>query len=215
MTELSCAIGLLLVILACTWAIATNNNRRRADEAERRERGSRIADLMARIPGDPVPARLEAEVSRLLRKSGIGYFPELVADDGWFVRARPALSSLWHQSEHLVDEYFATFIFPAGHQQHVLVWLMDMLQGSIATPEAAARFVRVAERVIASGSSVEARWMYDRTLDTLVLNGASTPIRVVALRLGRLSYAAARPDRKPTVYDEQAIANDLSVRVQK
>lgn len=45
--------------------------------------------------------------------------------------------------------------------------------------------------------------------DALGLLGRNSELRPFALEMGRFAYGVKRPDRKPTVYDEQAITNDL------
>jgi hypothetical protein len=143
----------------------------------------------------------------------IGFFPELVAETGWFYQSRPALSALWHLPlDSIIYKYFDAFTFPAGRQEVVLSWLAEMLRISSTDPGALDKFQRIGERFLSSGSAAEAQWLYARTLDAVGQNSGSPHIRAVALHFGRLSYAFDRPGRKPTVYDEQAIANDIAVR---
>lgn len=213
MSGFGCALVVLLIALAIAWAIANARNAKIAHQTEQRDRGNRVADLMARLAAEPTSERISGEVLRILQKSPIEYFPELTAETGWFYRARPALSALWRlPSDRLVDSYFQTFTFPAGQQQAVLSWLAEMLQAAGTDPGALEKFQKLADQVLVAGSADEARWLYARTLEAVGQNGANTHIKALALHFGRLSYAFDRPGRVPTLYDEQAIANDIAVR---
>ncbi|GGA14907.1 hypothetical protein GCM10008018_69730 [Paenibacillus marchantiophytorum] len=55
--------------------------------------------------------------------------------------------------------------------------------------------------------------MYERyqiALRKLSQNPKYVQLRQQALSLGRFYYSSSRPDHKPTVYDETAIANDIN-----
>lgn len=104
--------------------------------------------------------------------------------------------------------YFTCFSFTEGHQQDLLRWLQELL---IANDIDLERLARVAERALSAGGAQEAEWFYRRTLEALSERKDNPKFRTFALQMGRLSYAFSRPGRKPTVYDEQAIANDIAV----
>ncbi|RCJ38289.1 hypothetical protein A6770_13115 [Nostoc minutum NIES-26] len=50
------------------------------------------------------------------------------------------------------------------------------------------------------------------SLKILEANLSSQEAKMLVLDLGRLHYSVSRPDKKPTIYDEQAIQNDIIVR---
>lgn len=53
---------------------------------------------------------------------------------------------------------------------------------------------------------------YESSLKILEANPNSQEAKVLVLDLGRLHYSILRPNKKPTIYDEQAIQNDILVR---
>jgi hypothetical protein len=54
--------------------------------------------------------------------------------------------------------------------------------------------------------------IYNLVLEILASNPDKIHIKTLCLELGRKHYANLRPDKKPTIYDEQAIQNDIQVR---
>jgi hypothetical protein len=53
---------------------------------------------------------------------------------------------------------------------------------------------------------------YELALQILRDHPDSVVARAFALKAGRASYSAMRPNNSPTMYDEQAIQNDIMVR---
>jgi hypothetical protein len=199
------------VVLGVAWTAASNQKAAAAALAER-SRGLRVTELLERLEREPNSDRIAAEVLRCLESPPVGFFPELVATNGWFARSHPALARLWQSRFcEVIVQYFRWFTFPAGQQGIVLSWLSDMLDTYEADPVALRLFRRVGASVLAAGGPAEAQWLYARTLD-VVQRTAGTEIKIVALTFGRTSYALHRPAQQSTVYDEQAIANDINVR---
>lgn len=56
------------------------------------------------------------------------------------------------------------------------------------------------------------RQIYDLALRAVAASGGSVASKTFALNIGRISYSAGRPEGAPTIYDEQAILNDIRVR---
>ena len=54
--------------------------------------------------------------------------------------------------------------------------------------------------------------VYDAALEILSEHPEQLPLRQYALEIGRWHYTIQRPNRKITIYDEQAIQNDIAVR---
>lgn len=54
--------------------------------------------------------------------------------------------------------------------------------------------------------------MYDESLDLVTTNSNDPHTKTLALELGRLHYSINRENKSPTIYDEQAIQNDILVR---
>jgi hypothetical protein len=58
----------------------------------------------------------------------------------------------------------------------------------------------------------ETQALYDTSLKILEANSTSQEAKKLVLDFGRLHYSILRPNKKPTIYDEQAIQNDVIVR---
>jgi hypothetical protein len=56
------------------------------------------------------------------------------------------------------------------------------------------------------------RGVYDIALQTLSENSSSPVAKQLCLNAGRWHFGKTRPDNAPTIYDEQAIQNDILVR---
>ena len=54
--------------------------------------------------------------------------------------------------------------------------------------------------------------IYNLVLEVLSENPEKIHIKTLCLTIGRLHYGKLRPDNKVTIYDEQAIQNDIQVR---
>ncbi len=57
-------------------------------------------------------------------------------------------------------------------------------------------------------------WVYSTTLELLEHNRDAVACKRLALEAGRWHFGRIRDDRKVTIYDEQAIQNDILVRAQ-
>lgn len=58
----------------------------------------------------------------------------------------------------------------------------------------------------------ETQELYNTSLKILEANPSSQEAKTLVLDLGRFHYSFLRLDKKPTIYDEQAIQNDIIVR---
>lgn len=54
---------------------------------------------------------------------------------------------------------------------------------------------------------------YTAALTALAENPAESKLKVAALEAGRAHYGGMRADGRATIYDEQAISNDINARV--
>ncbi len=61
-------------------------------------------------------------------------------------------------------------------------------------------------------TQAETQDLYNTSLKILEVNSNSQEAKVLVLDIGRLHYSILRLDKKPTIYDEQAIQNDILVR---
>jgi hypothetical protein len=58
----------------------------------------------------------------------------------------------------------------------------------------------------------DSQFFYNSALDLIISHSGDTSVKVFALNIGRWHYSLKREDRKPTIYDEQAIQNDINTR---
>lgn len=214
MEDYGCILALVLfgaATIAATVAIVSSNARNRAAaEAAARERGKKIHKLLEEMPTAAHRKQVASDLNVLLSGPAIGYRPELIGQERWFLRAAPTLRTLLNDAEGttIVEWHFSCFSFPNGYQQELLRWLATLLNESEIDLEAMKRIV---ERALSSGGAKAVEWFYRRTLEALRLRSADPKFKTFALQVGRLSYAFSRPRRNPTVYDEQAIANDIAM----
>jgi len=61
-------------------------------------------------------------------------------------------------------------------------------------------------------SSFDSQNFYNSALELIITHKGDARIKVFALNMGRWYYSLQRPERKPTIYDEQAIQNDINAR---
>lgn len=61
-------------------------------------------------------------------------------------------------------------------------------------------------------SSSDGQFFYNSALELISIHNGNAKIKVFALNMGRWYYSLLRPEKKPTIYDEQAIQNDINAR---
>jgi hypothetical protein len=186
-----------------------------AELATRRDRGERITNLLVDLEVDESNAEVQGELYKLLHEPPVGYVQELTASGGWFERVSPVLRRLTNTDAgtKVVGAYFRSFVFPSGQQAAALAFLADFLNDSAADAKRLAFFEKAASGVVETSSQPEARWLYDQALAHVRMHRGAPSTKAVALTIGRLSYSAGRPNRQPTVYDEQAISNDIAAQL--
>lgn len=179
-----------------------------------RRRGSRITELIEKIDSGDSDPKIQPEIYRLLRDTQIGPIPDLTAPGGWFDRVRPTLRQLARTppGAQLIEDYFRCFAFGGDQQAKALEFLANLLRDASTDDTQLKLFTRVATVVLTTSTPTEARWLYDKTLDAVTTLRGAPAVKSVALSVGRSYYAALRPDKQLTLYDEQAIANDIAVR---
>ena len=214
--------ALLYVILRIRGDSAAEARRRETlsaaaatDLADRRSRATKITDLLLSIPPAVGTDDLARQVGDLLQAKPVGYLPELTQPRGWFEQVAPILRSLTLRNDvtaEVVGHYFRCFSFPSGKQQAVLTWL-DQSLDIVADARRERIFKQISTCVLSESSLDEADWLYRRALESVRSSRGDSRFKSIALHIGRLRYAAARPDRQATFYDEQAIANDIAVSI--
>lgn len=198
-------VRVLLIAVVTVVVIVSSGNR------VRRVRGESITRLLELLPGKTIGRdHILNQLSAELQDSPVRYMPEPSQNGGWFARASEGLTLLRHDPKDamVVDWYFTCFSFPMGKQMQVLEWLHRRLAEESEQPRMAI-LRRIAERILSQGGARESEWLYQRVLDVLRNNRDDAELKTLALYAGRTSYARKRGG-PVTIYDEQAIANDLA-----
>jgi hypothetical protein len=99
---------------------------------------------------------------------------------------------------------------PFDLQPTVVAWVSRLLRDGVGDPSQLATASTIVARL--RFSAPDLALLYQQSLDVVESSSGTPAAKELALRLGRLSYAAGRPDRRPTIYDEQAVANDIAMR---
>ncbi|MEO8379816.1 MAG: hypothetical protein ABI779_09160 [Acidobacteriota bacterium] len=182
----------------------------------RRARALKATELLGSFSQAPAPAESLRQLHKLLKAEPMGFLPELTQQpEIWFEQAAPGLRSMaltGGAAAEIVALYFECFSFPSSQQSAVMNWLNQLL-AAITDPAHEQLFNRIADSVLAFSEIAEADWLYRRALEQVRATAGAPPFKAIALRIGRIRYGAARPDRRPTLYDEQAIANDIGMSI--
>lgn len=88
----------------------------------------------------------------------------------------------------------------------------DVLRANPTDPEAHAEARRLFNRMDGLAVPLFAGPLYALVLELLQNHPGDSNLRVFALEAGRLALGLGRPGGLPTIYDEQAIQNDISAR---
>lgn len=87
------------------------------------------------------------------------------------------------------------------------------LEQSPTDPQIHASFLRAVANLTTLTES-HGELAYQTSLQMLESHPLSTAAKVFALNIGRWHFGRIRPDNKVTIYDEQAMQNDIVVRIQ-
>jgi len=203
--------SLAFVIVAVVAIVKANRRSGRADH----DRVARILQLLEAIAMRETNTHLY-ELHELVRGKPTPPSAAFLAPAGWFDRSKKGLAKLLSIAQTSVVEWFFVFFTPSmlvGSRQELLTWFHEMVmlhRNDLRILEAIAGII---ERMSIALTQPEADWLYARALETVQSSNSTSPARTFALRIGRMRYSRSRPNRVPTVYDEQAIANDIAARV--
>lgn len=209
MSEIGCVL-LVAVVIAAVIAlyVAARLAGERADVKRRQALGEEIHRAFREACRDGTPQHDIAAIIASLQKTRVGYVAPL---ERWFEITSPALARLVRapSTAPVVEWYFECFEFPPGKARELLLWLESLIRSRTGIPFDL--LLRIVERALRRSGPAETEWLYKRALAELRQNTADREFKSLVLALGRLSYGSKRYDRRLTVYDEQAIANDISV----
>lgn len=169
MSDMGCAFtGLLFFLALGVGYVVLRLGAEKVEREKKRARGEQITAVLQNLSRTRDPKQLLEEVGSLLQQPPVGFFPELVAQDGWFNNVTPILTRLLRngRTSPLVEWYFTCFSFPAGQQGDLLAWLNDRLRNE-QPPIAVDLLERVAGQALRDGGAAEADWFYRRTLEVL------------------------------------------------
>jgi hypothetical protein len=223
-SDIGCVIGFLLVFVVLPLAgvsVAFARGQKRTREEQQRlqtqehQRGERITQLLEAAGAGDVSHATQSELYELIQRGPVGHTESLVVSGGWFDRVSFILRRLLRTGSgaKVVSLYFECFVFPAGQQAKALEFLYSVLVEAGEDRERLDAFRRLSAPILSRSSQAEANWMYARTLDLVESRHGTPASKGLALHIGRISYSSGRPDRTPTLYDEQAIANDIASRM--
>jgi hypothetical protein len=91
--------------------------------------------------------------------------------------------------------------------------LMDELMQDPLNPSIHSDFLRTVN-ALSGLNTARSQRAYDAALSILEAHPESTSARTFALSVGRWHFGRIRDDKKVTIYDEQAMQNDILVRSQ-
>jgi len=92
----------------------------------------------------------------------------------------------------------------------VVAWIVDLIRDGVTDPRQLTTARIAIDKLLFSPEEISR--MYQQSLAAVESSKGIPAVKELALRIGRRSYSALRPDHRPTVYDEQAIANDIAMR---
>ena len=108
---------------------------------------------------------------------------------------------------NLLPDYF----FKELKNQQIKNYIFSLFQEKLTFSDS--EIVFGAKKLILKAFTKDAtQRMYNTSLTMLANNPSDQNIKILALDLGRLHYKVSRPDNAVTIYDEEAIQNDISVR---
>jgi hypothetical protein len=202
LTAFACVIGIAaFVVTPVVLSLRAASRRTRQETVE-------FLSVFARFAEAPNRTTQQELVDFLSRMSN------LTPPAGFFDQSAPLFTRMVDAAATLptLEWLFAKVTFAREDRAALLRWFGDLAFAAGRDAPAYARFSELLPRVKPPLTSVEARWFYDLSLRNVELLKGAPRAKALALQLGRSSYSAERADRRPTIYDEQAINNDISAR---
>ncbi|MEM9116942.1 MAG: hypothetical protein AAGD09_03560 [Cyanobacteria bacterium P01_F01_bin.56] len=155
--------------------------------------------------GLPLPSALK----QFLGKQEKAYQSKKRAHEQELEKARTLkIQLLSHpQDQTLIKQGAASFprhssLFSASE----LIQVLEIMLPLTSSDPSVRRWVISSSRGSLSGN------LYDLCLQLIEQNPDSRGLKSLALEVGRVHYSKNRKDKKPTIYDEQAINNDIAAR---
>jgi hypothetical protein len=201
---LACFVGIVLLFaipIAISIRIA---NRRRSEQA------GELARLVRDFIDTPSSATAQSRVVEFAREMPM---PVPLQAGALAVHANTFAAMVMDPSQTTVLNWILDKSEINGLDRTALFKCLGaVVKNAASDADSQSRYIQIVSRIKPPITSAEASWLYQLSLDYLEGTRGATGAKALALQLGRLSYSAARPDRRPTVYDEQAIGNDIGSR---
>jgi hypothetical protein len=121
----------------------------------------------------------------------------------------------WKVLEDVVKKLNPSFQFSVNtgmlQRSNTFRLLADSLPKEFHNPEVSEKIIEII-KLLQAITPAETEELYKIALKILEANPDRQEAKVIVLDLGRLHYSILRPNKVPTIYDEQAIQNDIIVR---
>jgi hypothetical protein len=204
--SVTCLAGLLgvVVVVVVLFVIAVKSAERRA-----RQQRTELTDLLTEFSVSPVSTAARDRMMRFLESTTRVAMPA-----GFFPAHQEIFSRMVvdRTASVILQWLFEKVEFAPADGPFLGRWFADLIASAAKNHEVQERFVGLFGRLKPRPASLDAAQLYHLALAQVELLKGSPGSKALALFLGRTSYSASRPGRTPTIYDEQAINNDIYAR---
>lgn len=113
---------------------------------------------------------------------------------------------------HEKGEFAKAIQRQARRESELMAAIREVLSAEVTDGAVLSEAKRLFSSLSPTGRRVLVTGVYDSLLSCLARQPGNTELRVNVLEIGRLAYGSKRPEGVPTIYDEQAVQNDILVR---
>ena len=204
--------GIVAVVVVLLVAMAVGAWRLRVGR-QRQQRIAQLSSLVTELARDPRSGTLVDQLSSFPAVAVQGV-PAHIVNALWTQSLTFALAHLEQTSGQTVLHRVVIPLtsIPGIDLRQFVVGAAELLAASPEKRLIHGLFLNYLRPV--SVSSTQRQWLYERVLEQVQRSPTSPDLAILALEIGRWALGGTRPDGKPTVYDEQAIHNDIAVRRQ-
>lgn len=205
-----CLLGICAVVIGPLILMKQGEVQRAREIAEADKRASQHFEaLFARFATEAGGANARTALIDFLREHTV-----LTPRAGFFGHYATLFTRMSYDptTKPVLEWVFEKTSFASADRSPLLGWLAELIGPAGRAQETFSLFTRLILRLKPQLSPAEATWLYEISLHNVEASKGLPGAKALALHLGRASYSAARPDRVPTIYDEQAINNDIGAR---
>jgi predicted RNA-binding protein Jag len=113
---------------------------------------------------------------------------------------------------HEKSEFSKAIQRQARREAELMAAIREVLSAEVTDSAVLSEAKRLFASLSPTGRRVFVTGVYDTLLSCLARQPGNTELRVNVLEIGRMAYGSKRPEGVPTIYDEQAVQNDILVR---